>query len=135
MPLIRFTLLMIGLIFFSHSQASAGGGGGGGASLYVSLDPAFVVNVNDGIHVRHMQIALQVKLKQADFAGYIEEHNPAIRHAMVMLLSGQESAQLKTVAGKQKLMDEALTAIQQVLQDNIGNEGIDAVYFTDLIIQ
>ena len=134
MPLIRLTLIMIGLMFFSHSQASAGGGGGG-TSLYVSLEPSFVVNVSDGLHIRHMQIKLQLKLKQADFAGYIEEHNPAIRHAMVLLLSGQETTLLKTVAGKQQLMNEALVAIQHVLEDNIGNAGIDAVYFTDLIIQ
>ena len=134
MPLIRFSLIMMGLVFFSNSSASAGGGGSG-ASLYVSLDPAFVVNVSDGLQIRHMQISVQVKLKQADFAGYVEEHNPAIRHAMVMLLSGQETKALKTVAGKQELMTEALAAIQQVLNDNIGNAGIDAVYFTDLIIQ
>ncbi|HEB56223.1 MAG TPA: flagellar basal body-associated FliL family protein [Gammaproteobacteria bacterium] len=135
MPLIRLTLIMIGLIIFANSQASAEGGGGGGSSLYVPLEPAFVVNVNDGKRVRHMQIKLQVKLKQARFASYIEEHNPAIRNALVMLLSGQETSMLKTAAGKQKLMDEALAAIQQVLEENIGNTGIDAVYFTDLIIQ
>ena len=132
MPLIRFTLIMIGFVIYANSHAQASGGG---SSLYVSLEPAFVVNVNDGLRVRHMQISLQVKLKQADFAAYIEQHNPAIRHAMVMLFSGQETAQLKTVAGKQALMDKALAAIQQVLHENIGNDGIDAVYFTDLIIQ
>ncbi len=135
MPLIRLTLIMIGLMIYTQPQASAEGGGGAGDSIYVSLEPAFVVNVNDGLRVRHMQIKLQVKLKQPDFAGYIEKYNPAIRHEMVMLLSGQETDKLKTVAGKQQLMDQALTAIQQVLQENIGNTGIDAVYFTDLIIQ
>ncbi len=134
MPVIRLALLFFSLLLSANTHASAGGGGGG-SSLYVSLDPAFVVNVNDGAHVRHMQIKLQVKLKQPDFAGYIETHKPAIRHAMVMLLSGQETATLKTVAGKQKLMEEALAAIQGVLKENIGNEGIDAVYFTDMIIQ
>jgi len=134
MPLIRFTLILLGLTFFTNSQASAGGGESG-TSLYVSLDPAFVVNVSDGLHIRHMQIQLQLKLKQADFAGYVAEHDPAIRHAMVMLLSGQQTTRLKTVAGKQELMAEALTAIQHVLEENIGNAGIDAVYFTDLIIQ
>ncbi len=135
MPLIRLTLIMIGFIIYASSQASASGGGGGGSSLYLSLDPAFVVNVNDGLRVRHMQVKLQEKLKQANFANYIEEHDPAIRHAMVMLLSGQETTKLKTAAGKQELMDEALAAIQQVLEENIGNTGVDAVYFTDLIIQ
>lgn len=136
MPLIRFTLIMIGLMIYAQPQASVDGGdGNGGGATYVSLEPAFVVNVNDGLRVRHMQITLQVKLKQADFAAYIEKYDPAIRHEMVMLLSGQETSKLKTVAGKQQLMDQALAAIQRVLQENIGNTGIDAVYFTDLIIQ
>ena len=133
MPLIRLTLIIIGIMIHTHSHAQASSDSGG--SLYVSLEPAFVVNVNDGLRVRHMQIKLQVKLKQPDFAAYIEKYDPAIRHEMVMLLSGQETGTLKTVAGKQKLMDQALAAIQKVLQDNIGNTGIDAVYFTDLIIQ
>ena len=134
MPLIRLTLIMIGLMIhtYAHAQASEGGGGN---SQYFSLEPAFVVNVNDGTRVRHMQIKLQVKLKQPEFASYIEKHNPAIRHEMVMLLSGQDTTKLKTAAGKQQLMEEALVAIQKVLQDNIGNTGIDAVYFTDMIIQ
>ncbi len=133
MPLIRLTLIIIGIMIHTHSHAQASSDSGG--SLYVSLEPAFVVNVNDGLRVRHMQIKLQVKLKQPDFAAYIEKYDPAIRHEMVMLLSGQETGKLKTVAGKQQLMDQALAAIQHVLQENIGNTGIDAVYFTDLIIQ
>ncbi len=133
MPLIRLTLIIIGIMIHTHSHAQASSDSGG--SLYVSLEPAFVVNVNDGLRVRHMQIKLQVKLKQPDFAAYIEKYDPAIRHEMVMLLSGQETGKLKTVAGKQQLMDQALAAIQKVLQNNIGNTGIDAVYFTDLIIQ
>lgn len=133
MPLIRLTLILIGVMIHSHSYAQASSGSGD--SLYVSLEPAFVVNVNDGLRVRHMQISLQVKLKQADFATYIEKYNPAIRHEMVMLLSGQKTTLLKTVAGKQQLMEEALLSIQHVLEENIGNAGIDAVYFTDLIIQ
>ncbi len=132
MPLIRLTLIMIGLMIFATGQASAEGGE---SSLYVPLEPAFIVNVNDGNRVRHMQIKLQLKLKEAKFASYIKEHDPAIRNAMVMLLSGQKASLLKTAAGKQKLMKEALAAIQKVLQENIGNTGIKAVYFTDLIIQ
>ncbi len=134
MRLIRFTLIMIGFLVFASNPALAEGSGGA-SSLYVPLDPAFVVNVNDGNHVRHMQIKLELKLKETKFSPYIKEHDPAIRNAMVMLLSGQKVSMLKTAAGKQKLMHEALVAIQQVLKENIGNTAIKAVYFTDLIIQ
>lgn len=102
---------------------------------YLSLEPAFVVNVTDGNRVRHMQVQLQVKYSQPEIEAYIIQHNPAIRHEMVMLLSGKSVDEIKTVSGKQKMMEDALAAIQQVLQENINNTGIEAVYFTDLVIQ
>ena len=104
-------------------------------SHYLSLDPAFVVNVTDGSRVQHMQVSLQVKYTKAETEHFIQIHTPAIRHELVMLLSGQPVTNLKTSTGKQALMAEALLAIQKVLIDNTQEAGVEAVYFTDLVIQ
>lgn len=126
------TLLLILLVSVATATAA---GGGGGSSNYVSLSPAFVVNVSDGERVHHMQLTVQLKLSGSDLAGYIEQHNAALRHEMVMLLSGQPVAELKTAQGKIKLSQQALTALQNVMTENIGVPAIEAVYFTDMIIQ
>ncbi len=126
--------LLLALAPFGPAAASAEGDGGG-SSAYLPLQPAFVVNVNDGEEVHHMQVDIQVKLAGPEAAGLIEEHMPAIRHSLVLLLSGQEVKTVRTVQGKEKLRQEALEAVQKVLEENAGTKGIEALYFTGLIIQ
>jgi len=129
-----FACLLLTLAPFGLASANAEGGEGG-SSAYVPLEPPFVVNVNDGDEVHHMQVDIQVKLAGPDAAGLIDEHMPAIRHSLILLLSGQEVKEVRTVQGKEKLRKEALEAVQKVLEENAGTKGIDALYFTGLIIQ
>jgi len=123
------------LLLLSPLAMAAAGGGGGSNSPYVEFKPPFVVNVNDGEDVHHMQVNIQVKLASPEAAALIEEHQPAIRHALVLLLSGQNVKEVRTVQGKEKLRKEALEAVQKVLEENAGTPGIEALYFTGLIIQ
>lgn len=126
--LISLFCLLIGL----NAYAS---GGGTKVSNYLSISPAFVVNVNDGLTVRHMQVKVQLKLSSPDFGKYVEQHKAAIQHEMVMLLSGRPVAELKTIQGKETLRNEALAVIQKVMQENTRQKIVEAVYFTELIIQ
>lgn len=110
-------------------------GGGGPTSPYYSLKPPFVVNVVDGERVRHMQITTQLHATDIALVSHLESHKPAIQHALVMLFSGKSVGEIKTVQGKEKLRQEALAAVQQVMKDSIGDTIIDEVYFTEFIIQ
>jgi len=87
MSLKQLTALVL-LFSLSHNLL-ASAGGGGSSSPYLALKPAFVVNVVDGEEVHHLQVTMQVKLEDPGAGGLLEEHGPAIRHAMVMLFSGQ----------------------------------------------
>ncbi len=133
MPFVRILCALFLVSLAGNALAAAGGGGG--SSPYLELTPAFVVNVKDGEEVHHMQVEIQVKVANPEAAGLIEEHKPAIRHALVLLLSGQEVKEVRTVQGKEKLRKEALEAVQKVLEENAGTKGIEALYFTGLIIQ
>ena len=116
-------------------NALASGGGSKVVSNYVSIHPAFVVNINDGGAVRHMQVKTQLKLSSPDMAQYIEQHKAAIQHEMVMLLSGREVSEVKTIQGKEKLRSDALAALQKVMKENTSQPIIEAVYFTEFVIQ
>ena len=129
----RLIFLMFCLIF--STNISAAGGGSKVASNYVSIHPAFVVNVSDGLTVRHMQVKTQLKLSSPDMAQYIEQHKAAIQHEMVMLLSGRKVSEVKTIQGKEKLRTDALAAIQKVMEENTKQKIVDAVYFTEFVIQ
>lgn len=120
-------------LFYSVNISAAGGGKT--PSNYISIHPAFVVNVSDGLTVRHMQVKTQLKLSSPDMAQYIEQHKAAIQHEMVMLLSGRKVSEVKTIQGKEKLRTEALAAIQKVMEENTKLKIVDAVYFTEFVIQ
>ena len=116
-------------------SSSSGQPGGPPQQFYVKLDPALVVNIEDGDIVRFLQVDTQLQFAAQESQPLIEKHLPAIRHEMVMLLSGQPAAEIKTAAGKEKLRSNALEAVQKVMQENTGNPVVDALYFTTFVIQ
>ena len=130
---VRYPIVFL-IVFFLSSTIHASGGGGG-SSPYYSIKPPFVVNVNDGDRVRHMQITTQLHATDVSNVSHLELHKPAIQHALVTLFSGRDMDAVKTVAGKQKLREEALKIVQKVMKENAGIPVVDAVYFTDFIIQ
>lgn len=103
--------------------------------LYLKLEPALVVNVDEGDIVRFLQVDSQIQYGNPLAQPIIEKHMPAIRHAMVMLLSGQSVTDIKTPQGKEKLRESTLKALQQVMTETTGEAVIDAVYFTGFVIQ
>lgn len=103
--------------------------------FYHKLEPSLVVNVDEGDLVRFLQVDAQLEYSKQLAQAIIEKHMPAIRHAMVMLLSGQSVTDIKTPQGKEKLRESTLKAMQQVMIDTTGEAVIDAVYFTGFVIQ
>ena len=123
------------VIFLMLSTAHAQSGGGGGDSNYYLIEPPVVVNIYDPKRIKFIQVDTQVKVEDASVIKSIEKHKPAIRHSMLMLLSSQNLKDMKSVKGKEKLRKEALLAIQKVLKENTGKEGVSELYFTGFIIQ
>jgi len=127
--MIKAIFLIILLIVFTNANAQSD------SSSYFSIEPAIVVNVYHPKQIKFLQVDTQVKVEGSSVIDSIELHKPAIRHTMLMLLSNQNLKELKTVKGKEKLRKEALFAIQKVLKENAGIEGITELYFTGFIIQ
>ncbi len=105
------------------------------AATYVALEPPFVVNVEDNGRVRFLQANVQLSVRGAGGAGFIEEHRGPIRHALIMLLSGQPVSELRTLQGKTALRQAALAEIQSFLKNYKDAPTVDAVFFTGFIIQ
>ena len=132
----KFLLLFIMLLLVTINPAAAGGsGGGGGSSNYLPINPPFVVNINNGNGFNFLQVNTELKLANPEFAGMVTHHMAAIRHIMIMLLSSQSTDQIRTLEGKELLREQALEAIQTVLEEETGDPTIEAVYFTGFVIQ
>ena len=104
-------------------------------SVYLQLDPAFVVNFQDETALRFLQVGVNVMSHDPEAIVAAKEADPEIRNALLMLFSAQDVKSLSDVKGKQKLQAAALAEIQRVLKEKIGRPGVDAVYFTSFIMQ
>ncbi|MCW8919643.1 MAG: flagellar basal body-associated FliL family protein [Gammaproteobacteria bacterium] len=105
-------------------------------ALYLPLADKFVVNVQDGKRMRFMQVKVQVMTREERVFDAIGEHLPALNHAVIMLLSHQDADTMRSAQGREQVRIEAQREMQQVLAEVAGlGEGLEAVYFTDFVIQ
>lgn len=105
---------------------------------YFSLDPAFVVNFQDQEQrgrARFLQVTIDAMTRDEAVLDAIKTHMPVIRNNLVLLLSRQSYEALVPHEGKEKLRSEALAEIQTVLMQEIGEPGVEAVYFTSFVMQ
>lgn len=105
-------------------------------ALYTSLHPPLVVNFKDSAGESHfMQVTMEVMAREQTVINAVREHVAVIRNSLILLYSGAVYDEVTTRAGKEKMLADGLAEIQQVLTDQTGEPGVEAVYFTALVIQ
>jgi len=107
----------------------------GTETLYHQFKPAFVVNFEDNGKLRYLQIDLSVATKNPSVIDELIKHEPVIRNNLVLLYSSKTAAELNSIEGKEKLRQQTREEIKKIMQENIGNPGIDEVYFTGFVVQ
>ncbi len=153
LPLMTAIVLVVGGLFIAGVLPGGGGhaaveeehGGGGDeddgeptASLpavYIPIDPAFVVNFASQGRARFLQITVEVMTRDPKVPEHIEQHLPVIRNNLMLLFSSQTYDSVNTLEGKEALREEALSVIQEILQEETGDPGVEAVYFTSFVMQ
>lgn len=121
----------------AEESADAGGESSkeSGPAVYKSLDPPFVVNFDGQGKARFLQASLQVMTRNEDVVALLDQHMPAIRNTLVMLLSAQKYEEIGTSEGKEALREQARDAIQKILDEENSEAQIEAVYFTSFVMQ
>jgi flagellar FliL protein len=76
-----------------------------GPPAFVPLDP-FVVNLSDKESERYAQVGVTLQVDAAHMAEEMKAYMPAIRNAVLLILSHKSSAELLSPEGKQKLAEE-----------------------------
>ena len=104
---------------------------------YIGMTPPFVGNYAlDGgpkLHVYKADIALKVTGAEAEAA--VKRQDPLLRNQLVALFAQQTSDSMSNVEGKEKLRQEALKQVQQVLTDEEGQPLVEDLLFNNLILQ
>jgi flagellar FliL protein len=78
---------------------------------------------------------MSVKSKNIEQINAVTLHMPLIRNSLVLLFSSQSFVDLQTAAGKEVLKQASLDAINGILEQETGQGGIDAVLFTNFVMQ
>lgn len=102
--------------------------------IYWALDPAFVVNYQDGEVLRFLQVGVQVMTYDQATVDLLKANDPLIRNALLMLFSDQTYSALVSRDGKEKLREQALAELRRVVSEQDG-QGPEAVYFTSFVMQ
>lgn len=122
------------ILLLTSNASFAAGGGGGGSSPFIQINP-IIVNIRDGNYIRHMQVLISLKLTDDSKKSKLDLHKGPLRHELILMLSSQDAATISSAQGKEQLRKDALAAIQKVFQDLEGEPVIEALYFTNFIIQ
>lgn len=104
---------------------------------YVPLLPAFVTNfgVSDDGNLRFLKADVSVRVSSQAAEMAARYHLPALRNAIVLLLSRQEEASVSSGVGREAIRAEALAELRSSLEEEQGNSFIEDVMFTTFIVQ
>ncbi|GJL57205.1 MAG: flagellar basal body protein FliL [Nitrospirales bacterium] len=96
----------------------------------MELDP-FLLNLADREELRFLKVSIKLELDRPEDKTDYQHKIPAIRDALLVLLSSKESQLLRSVNGKRRVREEIMTRVNGVMsKGKVAN-----VYFTDFIIQ
>ncbi|WP_437879460.1 flagellar basal body-associated protein FliL [Pseudomonas sp. LRF_L74] len=130
-------LLVLSLPFAAMAQEEKKEGEGAEVDkvAYYSLVPALVGNFGAGPKLKFFKADIALQVKGADAEKIVEHHDPLIRNQLVMLFSQQTEETMNGQDGKEKLRQEALKQVQDVLNQEEGKPVVDDLLFNNLIIQ
>lgn len=104
--------------------------------IYLALQPAFVVNFKNNPEARLAQIEISVASTDQAILDVVKKHTPMIRNNLLLLLSGEDPAALKTSEGKEALRGKVKDVIGKVVAEQAHKkEGVDEVFFTSFVTQ
>ncbi|MCB1857266.1 MAG: flagellar basal body-associated FliL family protein [Gammaproteobacteria bacterium] len=103
--------------------------------LYHPLEPLFIVNMPPGSKAKLLQVGLQVMTRDQAIIDFVQHNDPMIRHNLLNLLGTQSDEVLKTRAGKEKLQQEVVKNMNQIIKKQGGPGEVEAVYFTTFVMQ
>jgi len=145
--------LFIALLLFiapvSQLMAAADGGWIEGKANYYELKPPITVNLQ-AEKIRYIQVKVQLMSREVKTLEKIEANKPAIIDTLITLITAQDLATMRNVSSREKVRTEALKRIQTLLQDIAGIvpgeiigegedaitiKGVEALYFTDFVVQ
>jgi len=129
-------LMLLALMLPAAAMAEEAKDGGQKVS-YISLSPPFVGNyaLDGGPRLRVYKADVALRVTGDAAAAAVKHHEPLIRNQLVALFTQQGVDNLSNVDAKEKLRQEALKQVQQVMESEEGKPIVEDLLFNNLIVQ
>lgn len=105
------------------------------AAIYFPIKPAFVINFPSKGRQRFLQVDVTVLTRDIAIFDAMQTHMPLIKNRLNMLMSSEVYEELQTSEGKELLRQKALQALQDIMQAEVGEPGVEEVLFTNFVMQ
>lgn len=106
-----------------------------GKSAYISLGDPMVLNLSGKRKLTFLQISADVLVRDSDTEEAVKIHVPAIRHSLIMLLSEQNPADIKSPAKREEIRQVATANVKRLVTDLSGNGEVAEVLFSNILVQ
>ncbi|MDJ0778638.1 MAG: flagellar basal body-associated FliL family protein [Gammaproteobacteria bacterium] len=106
-----------------------------GKSAYISLGDPMVLNLSGKRKLTFLQISADVLVRDSDTEEAVKIHVPAIRHSLIMLLSEQKAADIKSPAKREEIRQVATANVKRLVTDLSGNGEVAEVLFSNILVQ
>lgn len=104
--------------------------------IYLSLDPAFVINLQDAGKMRFLQVQLEVMTRDKDVESLLDKYDTRIRNDLIFMFGALTMDDIRVNEGKATIQKNAREAINLVLKEEAQKvKAVEAVYFTKFVIQ
>jgi flagellar FliL protein len=133
MPAPRIVSIVLMLLLTLPLVAIAEDEGGASQPAYHELSPSLVANLPSG--AKYIRCDVQLMTLDASQLPDIQLHAPAIRDRLLMLISEQDGAKLKTADGREQLRKDSLGATRELMRELTGKEMVDEIFFTAFFVQ
>lgn len=111
-----------------------GEGGSKYRTAYYSFADSFTSNLADSPGLVQVELAVSTR-RDGRVLQWVKTHELAIRSAILAQLAATTEAEAYDVEGKKRLAGRLTKAVNQVLEENEGFGGIDAVHFRGFLVQ
>ncbi|MDJ0979135.1 MAG: flagellar basal body-associated FliL family protein [Erythrobacter sp.] len=111
-----------------------GEGGSEYRTAYYSFKESFTSNLSDSPALIQVEIAVSTQ-RDGRVLGWVKNHELAIRSAILVQLAATPEADVFEPEGRKRLNQRLTKAINEVLEENEGFGGIDAVHFKGFLVQ
>lgn len=98
--------------------------------------PSFVATLQSDDGKRHyLQAFVEAKSRNPEVDAALQLHMPLIVARLNALFSSQNFEALQSIEGKQALRNEATLLVQSIMQEKIGQPGVETILFTNFVMQ